>query len=128
MFYTRRMAQRASPQVWNELKPIAREFRREATRAEAALWRALRNGLGGHLKFRRQHVIGSYIVDFYCPAANLVIEVDGPIHESQRERDADPQSYLELQQLTVLRFTNEAVLAHLPDVLSRIHRITSISS
>jgi very-short-patch-repair endonuclease len=99
------------------MKPIAREFRHEPTVAESNLWRALRSGAGGKAKFRRQHPIGSYIVDFYCDAAKLVIEVDGPIHLGQQERDADRQAYLEMLGLTVLRFTNDDVLRRLPKCL-----------
>ncbi|MSQ14097.1 MAG: DUF559 domain-containing protein [Dehalococcoidia bacterium] len=67
-------------------------------------------------KFRRQHAMGPYIVDFYCVEAKLVIEIDGPIHEHQRQADANRQASLESQGLHVLRFTNEQVMTALPKV------------
>ena len=62
------------------------------------------------LKFRRQHAIDRYIVDFYCPEARLVIEVDGPIHRYTQDEDAQRQIKLEEHGLRVLRFTNDQVL------------------
>jgi len=72
------------------------------------------------MKFRRQHVIGRFVVDFYCARARLVIEVDGPIHQLQREEDATRQGYLESLNLRVLRFSNDEVLARPENVLSAI--------
>ena len=65
----------------------ARELRRKATPAEAILWEALRAGRLDGLKFRRQHAIGRFILDFYCATHRLCVEVDGEVHEKQRERD-----------------------------------------
>ncbi len=98
----------------------ARELRRRATEAERVLWERLRNRRLGGLKFRRQHPLGPYIVDFYCAEHRLVIEVDGPIHERQKERDALRTEYLEAYGYRVLRFTNEDVLTDIEAVLERI--------
>jgi very-short-patch-repair endonuclease len=81
------------------------------------------NQLG--LKFRRQHRIGPFVVDFYCVESRLVIEVDGPIHESQAHADAERQEYLEALGLQVLRFSNDEVLTNANNVFAAIKRATS---
>jgi very-short-patch-repair endonuclease len=73
-------------------------------------------------KFRRQHAIDRFIVDFYCPEAGLVIEVDGPIHAGFIEEDAFRQEYLEHLDLRVLRFTNDQVLRETYSVICQIHQ------
>ncbi|MQY72086.1 MAG: DUF559 domain-containing protein, partial [Dehalococcoidia bacterium] len=70
-----------SPCLWEKLKPLAREMRRAPTLAEEVLWQHLRNSQMGGFKFRRQHPIDRFIVDFYCFKIRLVIEVDGPVHQ-----------------------------------------------
>ena len=95
-------------------------MRVESTQAEEKLWQHLRNRQVQGLKFRRQHAIDRYIVDFYCPEARLVIEVDGPIHEFTQDEDTQRQLKLEERGLRVLRFTNDQVLSELKDVLSEI--------
>ena len=113
---------RPSPKMWEMLKPLARQMRRQPTGAENALWQALRNRkLQGH-RFRRQHAIERFIVDFYCREADLVLEVDGPIHDYQPQEDALRQEYLQSLGLRVLRFGNEEVLGDLEGVLARIAR------
>jgi very-short-patch-repair endonuclease len=64
------------------------------------------------VRFRRQHAIGPFIVDFYCSECSLVIEVDGGIHELQIEQDAERQAFLEALGLKVLRFRDQEVLDH----------------
>jgi very-short-patch-repair endonuclease len=108
-----------------EKKAMARDLRRRETRAEALLWRVLRaNRLNG-LQFRRQQVISGYIVDFYCFAASLVIEIDGGVHKEQQEYDAGRDAALRDRGLTVLQFTNEQVLTSLEDVLASIKAATA---
>jgi very-short-patch-repair endonuclease len=70
-----------STALWNKTKPLARQMRHAPTRAERRLWSCLRGHRLSGFKFRRQHPIDRFIVDFTCPAARLVIEVDGPSHE-----------------------------------------------
>jgi very-short-patch-repair endonuclease len=98
----------------------AKELRRDMTPAERALWQHLRaNRLGG-FHFRRQQIIGGFIVDFYCHAAGLVVEVDGDVHTKQPEYDAERDRILAGRGLRVLRFQNEECTRRLEDVLARI--------
>jgi very-short-patch-repair endonuclease len=109
-----------SPQLWAKLKPFAQQMRRQPTAAEHMLWQALRRRQVDGFKFRRQHTIERFIVDFYCPEASLIIEVDGPIHEYTAEKDAIRQAFLEAQGHRVVRITNEAVFQALPEVIEYI--------
>lgn len=111
---------RPSPELWAKIKPLARELRTNPTPAEDRLWQVLRRKHVGGLRFRRQHVFERFIVDFYCPAAGLVIEVDGDIHDQQQAYDALRTEFLESLGLRVLRFRNEDVFANLNGVLERI--------
>jgi len=71
---------RTSPALWAKLRPLAQQMRLEPTLAEQRMWQYLRKRQLG-VKFRRQHVIDRFIVDFYAREARLIIEVDGPIHQ-----------------------------------------------
>ena len=107
------------PELWEKLQPLARQKRYEPTPAEDALWQQLRrNQIGAH--FRRQHTIERFIVDFYCAAIKLVVEVDGGIHDYTQEEDAIRQEYLECRGLRVLRVSNDDVLNRMDDVIARI--------
>jgi leucyl-tRNA synthetase len=106
---------------WLELKPRARELRKDATLSEARLWQALRGKQLG-VKFRRQHPINRYIVDFYSVEAALAIEVDGAIHQTQVAEDASRQAYLEANNVSVLRFTNDEVIENFSKVLDTIRQ------
>jgi very-short-patch-repair endonuclease len=75
--------------------------------------------LAGH-KFRRQHPIDRFIVDFCCPEARLVVEVDGPIHQETQEEDLQRQKLLEELNMKVIRFTNTEVIGKLDQVLIKI--------
>ena len=98
----------------------ARELRRAMTREEALLWQHLRGNRLGGLHFRRQQVIDGFIVDFYCHAAALVVEVDGPVHQNQREYDRERDAVLADRGLHLLRVTNEEVASDLARVLKCI--------
>ena len=102
----------------------ARDLRQRQTPAEAALWDRLRRQQLG-VTFRRQHVVGPFVVDFCCLPARLIVELDGSIHELSdiREQDAWRTEYLEERGFTVVRFTNDDVLSRLKTVIaaSRIH-------
>jgi very-short-patch-repair endonuclease len=111
---------RTNPELWEKLKPIADEMRHNPTEAENELWNRLRKHQLHDFKFRRQHNIGQFIVDFYCKDARLVIEVDGPIHQYQAEEDSIRQEFLENFQLNVLRFSNEMVMNNLSEVIKQI--------
>lgn len=111
---------RTPPDLWAKLKPLARQMRKEPTAAEALLWQRLRKRqVLGH-KFRRQHAIERFIVDFYCRDARLVVEVDGPIHQYTQEEDAIRQTFLESQGLEVIRFRNREVMQDIKSVVERI--------
>jgi very-short-patch-repair endonuclease len=118
-------ARRDIPEV---LLQKAKELRQKQTPAEQMLWQCLRaNQLHG-AKFRRQHNIGQYIVDFYCHAAKLVIELDGGIHELQKAQDSDRDTYLKANGLQVLRFPNEEITQNLPQVLQTISQFLFLPS
>ena len=92
------------------LVPAARQLRREQTPAEATLWRLLRGDRLG-VSFRRQHVIGRFVVDFCCPGARLVIELDGAVHETDEAREQDAWREGQLRELgyEVMRFPNDII-------------------
>ena len=101
----------------------AKELRREMTEEEKILWKHLRaNRLNG-LHFRRQQIIDGFIVDFYCHAAGVVVEVDGEIHEQQVEYDAERDKILSARGLVMLRFKNEEIRQELAKVLAQIAQI-----
>lgn len=103
-----------------ETKQRRRELRRRSTRAERMLWAHLRNSRFFGFKFRRQHGIGPYIVDFFCHELRLVIEIDGDSHftEEAQEYDRHRQCWLETLNLRIVRFTNDDVLENLDEVLN----------
>jgi very-short-patch-repair endonuclease len=105
--------------LWEKLKPIAREMRTQPTEAENLLWQRLRRYKLHGYKFRRQHSIERFIVDFYCAKARLVVEV-GPIHQYQGEQDLIRQEYLESHNLKVLRFPNDVVKNNVDEVIKQI--------
>ena len=100
----------------------SRELRQEMTDAERVLWERLRGSQLSGLRFRRQQVIDGFIVDFYCHAAQLVIEVDGHVHADQVDYDAARDDALAGRGLRVMRVTNDEVLRDLEGVLERIRR------
>ncbi len=100
----------------------AKELRRQMTPAEKILWEHLRaNRLHG-LHFRRQQIIDGFIVDFYCHAASLVIEIDGKIHEQQIEYDLERDQVLTARGLRLLRIKNEEIINELDQVLVKIYQ------
>jgi very-short-patch-repair endonuclease len=106
------------------LEQRAREMRREATPAEQVLWDSVRAGRLDGLKFRRQHPVGRFVLDLYCAAHRLCVEVDGGIHARQRDRDAARDEELLAHGVRTLRFTNEQVADALPAVLNTIRSAT----
>ena len=105
---------------WAQQRELAHDMRQMPTAAEDSLWDRVRSKrLAGH-KFRRQHPIGRFIVDFYCVEHGLAIEVDGTIHELQAEEDRARREYLEQRGIRFLRFGNEAILNDIEQVLSLI--------
>jgi very-short-patch-repair endonuclease len=104
------------------LKQRSRDLRKNMTDAERKLWSAIRMKQIRGLPFYRQKPIGNYVVDFYCPAAKLVIEVDGGQHfEAQNaEYDRRRDEFLKSQGLNVIRFTNLDVLKNIDGVVQTI--------
>ena len=114
----------ASPALYNELKEKAKEMRNKPTEAEKMLWNVLSDKGIGNYKFRRQHIIGEYIVDFVCLEKRLIIEVDGSIHNEleQIEHDKQRTEWLESKGFKVIRFTNNQVLSDLFNTIENIRK------
>jgi very-short-patch-repair endonuclease len=104
------------------LKHLARQLRFSMTDAENRLWQAIRKRQLNGFQFYRQKNSGEYIVDFFCPAANLVIELDGGQHYSDegRVKDEKRDAYLKGLGLRVLRFSDREVFKELEGVLERV--------
>jgi type I restriction enzyme M protein len=109
---------------------LARELRQRATPAEAFAWELLcdRRFLG--LKFRRQHQIGDYVVDFHCDEKNLVVELDGPVHGTSERQEVDHKrdAYLKALGLTVLRIPNQHLLDQTEETLREIAQAITTSA
>jgi len=97
-------------------------MRRRPTATEEILWLHLRNGRLDGFKFRRQHAIGQFIVDFYCSGARLVVEIDGLIHRGRVSADAARQLFLEAKGLSVLRLSAGEVESQPDAAVQRIRR------
>jgi very-short-patch-repair endonuclease len=98
----------------------ARVLRGNMTEAERVLWRQLRLRQIDNHKFRRQHPLGNYIVDFLCYEKRLIIEVDGGQHATSTSYDQERDEWLKAQGYTVLRFWNNHVLAETQAVMEKI--------
>ncbi|MBI3024998.1 MAG: endonuclease domain-containing protein [Candidatus Tectomicrobia bacterium] len=105
-----------------ELLIRCRRMRRDATDAEARLWRLLRNRQLGGWKFRRQHAAGPFFLDFYCHEAKIAIELDGGGHaaQPQRAKDAARTRALTAEGIRVLRFWDSEVSGNIEGVAARI--------
>ena len=105
-----------------DLKTVSRTLRKGATDAERYLWSRFRGKQLKGLQFYRQKVLGRYIVDFYCPKAQLVIELDGGQHyeEAGREKDQIRDEDLKGNGLTVLRFSDREVFENTDAVVQKI--------
>lgn len=103
----------------------ARGLRRRQTESERVLWQRLRDRQLHQAKFRRQHPIGPYIVDFCCPAHRLVIELDGGHHAAQIEADERRTTFLMQRGYQVLRFWDHDVLGNREAVLQAIEQALS---
>ena len=104
----------------------AKELRWPMTPAETALWERLKNKQLHGLKFRRQHPLHHFILDFYCHAHQLVIEIDGSIHQQQSDYDEARTEWLTQRDFKVIRFTNEAVLNNIEAVLQTIAKACNV--
>ncbi len=113
----RKMFYGAGPLIFRN----AKELREKMTIAEAHLWSFLSKKQLG-VRFKAQHPIGEFIADFYCHQAKMVIEVDGKIHEFQKEKDKEREAILKEKDLIVVRFTNEQVLNETVETLHKIKK------
>jgi very-short-patch-repair endonuclease len=103
---------------------LARKLRSEMSLPEVLLWRALRKRPGG-FKFRRQHPAGHYVLDFYCAAVRLAIEVDGAAHDGDEaaRRDSRRSDFLRSQHVATLRIPAQSVLGEMESVVTRIAEV-----
>ena len=104
------------------LEAKRKSLRNNSTSAEATLWKSLKSKQLAQRKFRRQHSIENFIVDFYCPSEKLIIELDGAIHLNISNQNRDYERDLRLKELgfTVLRFENKMVFENLEYLLKEI--------
>ena len=110
--------------VTKEKLQRAKELRREMTPTEKILWQEVRaNKLG--VRFRRQQVIQGFIVDFYCHKSALVVEVDGDVHDLQKEEDERREKVLREMGLRIVRFGNDEVMRDISAVVGRIRKAIS---
>ncbi len=107
----------------HDQKERRHDLRSHATKAEQILWQGLKTRSCAGVKFRRQHGIGPFIVDFYCPKHKLVIEVDGSSHAHTQQYDNNRQMQIEALGLQIMRFTNEEVIENPDRVIECIERI-----
>ena len=117
-FSKTKIFQGASPEIFAR----ARELRKNMTPAEKLLWQRLRNYQLDGFYFRRQHPIKYFIADFYCASADLIVEVDGGVHNAPDAQEWDINRTAELEKLgiTVIRFTNEEVINDTENVIQKI--------
>ncbi|WP_394993412.1 class I tRNA ligase family protein [Emticicia sp.] len=105
---------------WSNLKNLARENRKNQTQAENIIWQEVRNSKLG-FKFRRQHSIDTFIVDFICIEKKLIVEIDGDIHNETIEYDEMRTKFLNLRGFEVIRFSNNEVLTNIRGVIGEIN-------
>lgn len=112
-----------NPVLYGLMKEHAKRMRNQPTEAEKLLWNGLSAKNLDGFKFRRQHIIGEYIADFICLKKNLIVEVDGSIHQlpENRKSDAERTAWLEKEGYNIIRFSNDEVLTNLEEVLQKIH-------
>ena len=101
-------------------KLFARQLRKDPTQQEEKVWRYLKNKKVLGLKFRRQHVIEGFVVDFFCRELNLAIEVDGKIHDRQKEYDLARQRIIESKDVRFIRISNEDIENGIDNLLTKI--------
>ncbi len=106
-----------------KLKPLSRQLRKNMTMAERLLWSKIRAKQLKGYQFYRQRTIGNFIVDFYCPKAKLVIELDGGQHYSNKglEKDRIRDDYIREQKLNLLRLSDRDVFENLTGVVEKIY-------
>jgi very-short-patch-repair endonuclease len=111
---------KVNTEIWKILKGYAREMRNTPTPSENHLWQYIRNNQRMNTKFRRQHAIECFIVDFYASDIKLIIEVDGEVHKKIYNEDKNRQIVLETMGYKVIRFNNDEVVNKTNSVLKDI--------
>ena len=111
-----------------KLYQYGRELRQESTEAEKLLWAELRNRKLNGWKFRRQHPLDKFIVDFYCNEKKLVVELDGSVHSEKinKEYDEARTAMLSALNVIVLRFKNEEVVNDIKETLKKIREVADL--
>ena len=110
----------------SELTDKRKELRNHSTAAEATLWKLLKGSQVSGLKFRRQHSVGPYILDFYCPQIKLAIELDGEVHNRQVDYDEQRSNYIKIKEgIEVLRFENRTVFENAELIIQQIEEYAS---
>ncbi|MGC1779012.1 MAG: DUF559 domain-containing protein [Xanthobacteraceae bacterium] len=106
----------------------ARHLRRTLSAPEARLWSRLRTRRPGQPIFRRQHPIGPYVLDFYCPKANLGIEIDGISHDmaERGERDIDRDAWLRKHHVIVVRIPAAELMRNIDETADAIVRMATV--
>ncbi len=107
------------------VKEAARQLRVQSTRSEKLLWNALRGRRIAGLKFRRQHPLGRFVLDFYCPDLRLAVEIDGDIHSTQKAADEERQRILESMGIRFVRLPTKLVE---DDLLVALRKIEDAAS
>jgi len=115
----KKMSEKFNPHSQKELR---HSLRTHATAAECVLWKLLKRSQVDGLKFRRQHGIGPYVMDFYCPSIKLCIELDGSVHQDAgiHVHDIHRDTYLINNGISILRFDNEVVFSHSEYIIEKI--------
>ena len=103
-------------------KELRQTLRNNLTPAEATLWKALKGSQINGLKFRRQHSLGPYVMDFYCPSIRLCVELDGEVHNTYGAclHDSERTRFLNENGITVKRFENDVVYKNINAIIQTI--------
>lgn len=109
-----------------ERRDFARRLRQQMNAVESALWDRLCDRRHGRFKFRRQHALGPYVADFWCPVARLVVELDGLSHRERVEEDKARDEWLDGRNIQVLRFMNSEVETNIESVLKKILEVCEV--
>lgn len=110
----------------NPLFEQSRRLRREQTQSEYKLWQELRSRRLGNYKFRRQHIIANYIVDFYCAEVKLIVEIEGKIHIKQQDEDLKRKEELVSWGYKLIRFRNREIEENIDLVKEKILRACQV--
>ena len=112
----------------NKIKITSRLLRKRATPAEVMLWEEIRNRKLNGLKFRRQYPVSGFILDFYCAEKNLGIELDGSIHDTQKEYDQIREQLISESGIRILRFSNQEIMENMEEVKTKIENLITLNT